>query len=365
MTSPSPAATVTLAFKDQASFEHVTDPVHEDLSAIARVGQSLFLSCDETAGVERLLPDGRNRFGRHEHFNLDEFFDLPDGPKGEMDIEGLAADGGYLWIVGSHSLKRDKPERDHGDASKALARMAEIDRDPNRFFLGRVPLEETEPGVFRPVAALGDLRAQSIRLKKRKSKLLDWLEDDPHLDPFLAIPSKENGFDIEGLAVKGERVWLGLRGPVLRGHAVILELAIKVDRKGRLKARRLEDGRRYRKHLLDSAGLGVRDLRLDGSDLLLLLGPTMSADGPARIVRWRRAVRDTKSGVIDSERAHRVRELPYLGDVDHPEGFEAWPEAGKHAFLVVYDSPAPARRDDKALSVTGDLFHLDDRGARK
>ena len=31
---------------------------------------------------------------------------------------------------------------------------------------------------------------------------------------------QENGLDIEGIAVEGDRVWLGLRGPVLGGHAV-------------------------------------------------------------------------------------------------------------------------------------------------
>lgn len=361
---PSPA-TLTLAFKDEASFAHVTDTVQEDLSAIARVGQSLFLSCDETAGVERLLPDGDHRFGRHEHFNLDEMFDLPDGPNSEMDIEGLAADGGYLWIVGSHSLKRDKPKRKDHRSGEALARMEEIDRDPNRFFLGRVPLEETDPGVFLPVAEVGGRHAQAVRLKKKKSKLLGWLAGDPLLAPFLAIPSKENGFDIEGIAVKGERVWLGLRGPVLRGHAVILELAIKVDDDGHLKARTLEDGRRYRKHLVFGDGLGVRDLQLDGSDLLLLLGPTMSADGPARVMRWRNAVRDTKSGVVDNRRLARIQDLPYRGTVDHPEGLEPWPEAGNDAFLVVYDSPAEERQDKAALTVTGDLFHFADAKRRR
>lgn len=40
---------------------------------------------------------------------------------------------------------------------------------------------------------------------------------DPHFAPYLAIPGKGNGFDIEGLAVDGQRLFLGLRGPVLLG----------------------------------------------------------------------------------------------------------------------------------------------------
>ncbi|WP_457090403.1 DUF3616 domain-containing protein [Microvirga sp. P5_D2] len=44
-----------------------------------------------------------------------------------------------------------------------------------------------------------------------------------HNRPFLSIPSKENGFDVEGLAVREGRISPGLRGPVLRGHAVVLD----------------------------------------------------------------------------------------------------------------------------------------------
>ncbi len=45
------------------------------------------------------------------------------------------------------------------------------------------------------------------------------------------IPGKDNGFDIEGLAVREDRLLLGLRGPVLRGHAFVLELSLEQDGK--------------------------------------------------------------------------------------------------------------------------------------
>ena len=40
------------------------------------------------------------------------------------------------------------------------------------------------------------------------------------------IPGKDNGIDCEGLAVAGDRVFIGLRGPVLRGWAMIIELQV-------------------------------------------------------------------------------------------------------------------------------------------
>ena len=158
--------------------------------------------------------------------------------------------------------------------------------------------------------------------------------------------------------MRGERIWLGLRGPVLRGHAVVLDLAIAEKAPGRLKARRAEGERRYRKHLLDTRGLGIRDMRFDGDDLLLLVGPTMSLEGPAFVLRWRDAVHDDVSGVIAPDRIETVAELPYRLHADHPEGIDLWPEAGPGGLLVIYDAPAPERTDPDAFTVRADLIGL-------
>lgn len=347
---------VALTFTDWRPMRHVEDPLHKDLSAVARVGDSLFLACDETASVERLHRMMDGSFGNHRHFSLDAFFKLPGGPDGEMDIEGLCVEGGFLWLVGSHSLKRCKPRRRESEAGEALDRMVDVEREANRFFLGRVPLMEQTPGVFMPIQSDNERRAASLNFGKKRSALGNWVADDPHLGAFLKIPSKENGFDLEGLAVRGDRVWLGLRGPVLRGHAVVLDLEIAEKSPSRLKARRIDDQRRYRKHLLDTRGLGIRDMRLSGDDLLLLVGPTMSLEGPAFVLRWCGAANDDSSGVIDPERIEMVAELPYRLNVDHPEGIDLWPEAGPGALLVIYDAPAPERCDADTFTVRADVI---------
>jgi len=349
---------VPLVFSDWRPLRHVEDPLHKDLSAVARLGDSLFLACDETASVERLRRMKDGSFGEHRHFALDGLVDLPAGADGEMDIEGLCATDGFLWIVGSHALKRSKPKRDEGDADDALRRMEQVEREPNRHFLGRLPLVEEAPGLFRPIRSDGERRAAWVRFDKRSSALTRWIAEDPHLGPFLTIPAKENGFDVEGLAVRGDRMWLGLRGPVLRGHAVVLDLEIAEKAPGQLKARRVDDGRRYRKHLLDTRGLGIRDMRLAGDDLLLLVGPTMSLEGPAFVLRWRDAVHDDASGVIDPARIETVAPLPYRLHADHPEGIELWPEAGPGSLLVIYDAPASERTDPDAFTVRADLIGL-------
>ncbi len=349
-------AQVPLTFADWTPIRHLEDPLHKDLSAVTRTGDCLFLACDETASVERLRRLDNGSFGDHQHFVLDALVDLPIGADGEMDIEGLCADDGYLWIVGSHSRKRSKPKRDENDSTDALRSMEEIEREANRYFLGRIPLVEEAQGLFTPVRSDGKRQAGWLKLGKKRSALERWLASDRHLGPFLSIPAKENGFDVEGLAVRGDRVWLGLRGPVLRGHAVVLDLELKQNGPDRLKGRRVDGERRYRKHLLDTRGLGIRDMRFDGDDLLLLVGPTMSLEGPAFVLRWRDAAHDDRSGVIAPERIETVAELPYQLHVDHPEGLELWPEAGAGALLIIYDAPAPERADPDTFTVRADVI---------
>jgi hypothetical protein len=273
-----------------------------------------------------------------------------------MDIEGLCADGGFLWVVGSHSRKRCKPKRDENDHTEALQKMEEVEREPNRYFLGRIPLVEDAPGLFSPARSDRERQAAWLKLGRKRSALERWLTADPHLEPFLSIPAKENGFDIEGMAVRGNRVWLGLRGPVLRGHAVFRYLELTQKSPARLMGRRIDGERRYRKHLLDTRGLGIRDMRFQGDDLLLLVGPTMSLEGPAFVLRWRDAAHDDSSGVIAPERVETVAELPYRLHADHPEGIELWPEAGPGALLIIYDAPAPERTDPDASTVWADVI---------
>ena len=212
-TAVPPGGQVLLRFRKDVMPPGQED-VHLDISALAREGTTLFAACDETVGVERLQledfgdPDCRI-WSRHRHFRIGDLVeDLPDGCKGEMDIEGLSIDGGWLWLTGSHSLKRKDPARPEPD--KLFDKIRKTGFDANRQFLGRVPLRATSGGLT-PVGRDGDRRARHLKFTKG-GKLRDWLEKDKLLKEHLKIPSKENGLDIEGIAVQGLRVWLGLRG---------------------------------------------------------------------------------------------------------------------------------------------------------
>ena len=213
-------------------------------------------------------------------------------------------------------------------------------------------------------------RAAQLRGSDQGNDLTKALAHDEHLRSFLAIPGKDNGFDIEGLAVAGERLFLGLRGPVLRGWTVILEVEPKAraDDPTTLQLKKIgPGGRRYRKHFLQLGGLGVRDLCVDGPDLLILAGPTMDLDGPVTVFRWRHGVRSSVERVVFSNQVPPIMQLPFGVGTDagrdHAEGMTVCsPDGGAtRAVMVVYDSASDGRKRE-AGTVEADLFALPDGG---
>ncbi|MCP2342666.1 DUF3616 domain-containing protein [Actinomadura rupiterrae] len=327
----------------QASREAAT---HTNLSAVRRDGPCLWVAGDETATVERLTAspgdDGRiAEYGAQRSVRLADLVDLPAGPDEEADIEGLARADGWLWAIGSHSLKRKKPKPGQSP-DKALKRLATVVREENRYILARLPVVTGADGLPEVVAKDGE-RTAAV-LGGRGDSLADLLAADPHLAPFLTIPSKDNGLDIEGIAVVDDRVLVGLRGPVLRGWAVLVEISPEPHPRDprRLRARALDggDGPRYRTHFLDLGGLGIRDLCPHGDDLLILTGPSMDLDGPVRLVRWPGARHGRPSGLVTADELHPLGDLPYGDGDDHAEGIAVLSDT---ELLVVYDSPSPER----------------------
>ena len=335
---------------------------HTNLSAVRSDGSVLWVAGDETATVERLLPEDGG-WGGQESFALAELVDLPGAADGEADIEGLARDGSFLWAVGSHSLKR-KRVKDKHEGAKAFRRLATVEGEPNRQVLLRLPLQEVGgvPHLVREAEVDGEVQ-RAASYGTRGKDLRDLLEDDEHLAPFLPIPGKDNGLDVEGIAVRGDRVLLGLRGPVLRGWAFVLELRpyVDEDEPDRLRLHELDDGRRYRKHVLDLAGLGVRDLCPHGDDLLVLAGPTMDLDGPVRLYRWRDALGAQTSSVVPRSKVERVLDLPFGEGDDHAEGatFLRLAPRAPLSLVVAYDTPAKGRCLPDHAGVEADVFEVE------
>jgi hypothetical protein len=342
-------STVTLHFTEAA--------VREDLSAVVRAGRHLWLASDETTHLERLTRKDDDTFTAHASFPLAPYLSLPAGAEEEIDIEGLdyVAQGEHrsLWLVGSHSVKRKLPkEAEDASYEQVAKRLATIGGAGNRFLLARLTLKEDAEGNDIPAHPAAQLHGHDTG-----NVLTEALRNDPHVGPFMTIPSKDNGFDIEGLAVAGERIFLGLRGPVLRGWAVILEIALEPATDPRfLQLQEVGPGTWYHKHFLYLDGLGVRELCLMKSDLLILAGPTMELDGPVRIYRWKDALTSTTEQF--AYQPEMVREVPFGKAGDHAEGItllQKNDEAAPPKVLVIYDSPTKKRLKG-VTGVQADVF---------
>lgn len=349
-----PDGRVRVDFRHHGTLGASDEPMHGDISGMAVQDDYLWLVSDETSSLERLSRTGDGGFDRHRSYDLTQIFDLPGD--GEIDLEAIARDGDWLWLVGSHALKRKKPRPEKDDAAKTVKRLGKLERGANRYFLARVPLETQEEHGPEPVAQATDGRcAGLVRMRKGVNDLAKLLENDKHLGPSLAMPAKENGLDIEGIAVSGERVFLGLRGPVLRGMAVMLELSVKDKGDGRLRLRKaFAEEARYRLHFLELGGMAIRDMTLDGSRLLLLVGPTMELDGPVAVV----SVADPFGHFDDVTFSHAVSHVlrvPHGAGTDHAEGLA---QTADGRLLIAYDSPDPSRLHENGQAKDLDVFSL-------
>lgn len=321
-----------------------------ELSAVERVGNDLWVASDESASLDRLSRIAERRFGDHASFALERYLQLPAGPGYEIDIEGLAFEPPYLWLAGSHSLTRSKPKGKN--LQKDLRRLATMDRDTNRYLLARIPVH-VDPATGRselrrslpdPAKPARELTAAQVFGTAHTNLLTDAVGRDEHLGRFLSIPAKENGFDIEGLAVLGDSVFVGLRGPVLQGWAVILEVRPAALSREYLTLEPFKRGALYRKHFVDLHGLGVRELCRDGDDLLIMAGPTLDVAGPQQVYRWRKVTRLKRDAIVERDDLELVLDLtprsPGPQGEDHAEGLCLY---RKGELLVVYDSPSDER----------------------
>jgi Protein of unknown function (DUF3616) len=314
-----------------------------NLSAVAVAGDYLWTASDEGRTVECLKRDGSG-YRLHSQINLDDCFeDLPkknDPGEGlpEADIESLAIHDGYLWICGSHCHVRRKAKAKLGDRGGVRRVSPKLRDRPSRHLLGRVRLDGDG----------GRLAKRGENLPFGRRGLSAYLAQDDFLGPFLSLPSKENGLDIEGLAIsESGTVLLGLRGPLVDSFAVIVELAL--PRGLSLK------GAEMVTHFLDLGGLGVRDLTADGGEILILAGPVSGVRSPFRIYRWK---------PVDMERQVQTPRLlyprpgethsskPILTDMaradsdEHPEGICVL-DRGSDGLIVLYDNPREGLPDGR------------------
>ncbi len=341
-------------------FGENSEDVIADLSAATMTPDgSLWLGSDECNAVERLQPLENYVYGNHQAFPIGDFVELFDEDS-EIDIEALAYSEGYLWVIGSHSSKRKNAKGKN--IQKDIQRLATIKHDTNRYLLARIPVIN---GKLVKSCKLSDgtqLTAATLQKTTENNILIQALKEDEHIGPFLSIdlPSKDNGLDIEGMAVAGHKIFLGLRGPVLRGWAVLLEIELEKNETDVLSLKTLEDGKLYRKHFLNLDGLGIRDLYLHNEDLLILAGPTMTLSGEQQIFRLKDVLEhnDDRIWYGEADDLDALFDIPLTMGCDFAEGMTLFPCLGcKDSLLVVYDCPAENRLVGED-AVLADVFRL-------
>jgi hypothetical protein len=381
MTKAQPIDRILLQFNQD--FDGLNNKYLRDaLSAVLWMSdRSLWLASDESTTIERLSYLDDKTFGNHEQFHLQEFLDSfqatdEKGKVIEIDLEGIDYSEDYLWAIGSHSTKRKKPKNDDLDIifeEKDLKRLAEIKPEANRYLLARIPMVKDERGKYTLKKLEGKLTAAYLERTENEegivsNLLIDALKEDPHFGSFLsnsseqtiALPGKDNGFDIEGLVVRGNKILIGLRGPVLRGWAAILEIEVEDSSPGLLKLKPIGDrGELYKKYFLNLKGLGIRELCLNGEDLLILAGPTMVLDGSVQLFRLKGGI-ERLHDRSDKKALEIISEIPIGENCDRPEGMTIFPYSdSSNALLVVYDSPAENRVEKNTLhSVWADVFEI-------
>jgi hypothetical protein len=273
----------------------------KNVSGVGVVGSFLIIGADEGGKVQVLRREG-------DHYKV--FRDIVLDTEGkEVDIEGIACDGNTVYVMGSHSAKREKAEAD-STYEKNRELIASIGPEPSRDRVFRFTLD-------------GEGKAGSVEMTSLRSVI----DQDRVLKTFRKVPSKENGVDIEGVATHGGRVYAGFRGPVLRGnHTPVLMFTFSNP----VVSSELL--------FVDLSGRGVRDLVRAGGGFLVLAGPVGDGPGSYQLYFWdgRDCLPGHRSGGTPGQ-TQLLCEIPAPGDAK-AEGVTLLKETDSaYELLIVYD----------------------------
>jgi Protein of unknown function (DUF3616) len=181
----------------------------------------------------------------------------------DPDAEGAAYDDGYFYITGSHGRSRHHPEN-RNDSSYVILRF------------------QVDPATGTPTHLSRDPDVVGIESSCRIRNVIK-----AEVPKFYDKPLDENGVNIEGIAVKDGRIYLGLRGPSNNGSAYVISVDAKAafapDQDLEAKARMLQLGR----------DTGIRDLAAVADGLLVLTGPVNEQEVTPAVRHW-----DPKTGVL-------------------------------------------------------------------
>lgn len=189
----------------------------------------------------------------------------------EADLEAVARDGDLVYVFGSHSAKKSQ------DGKGGICPPQPGRRHLYRFAVAPttgLPAFALEKGKVSPSIA-------------RVDHLIEVLAGLPEVGPRLTDNAciDAGGLNIEGAAVVGGRMWLGLRAPVLPGPQGDTALVVTLDAAALFDHR--DPGAKVWRVAL-GAGMGIRDMAPVAGGFLLLAGPSLPDDKPKDARDWRK-----------------------------------------------------------------------------
>jgi hypothetical protein len=202
-------------------------------------------------------PDSRT-LGRPPEETCEKVDDFKD-----LDGEGVAYAAPYFYIVGSHGCGR----------SKGKFRLSS-------FILARVRVD----GQGQPIDSAGkplarENVAQAVETTYRVSDLLQRAGKAAAF--FGKDLESENGLNIEGVAVQGDTIWFGLRGPVRKNKTAYL---VPGDVDDLFKAGNKRSKAKPDVVPIELDGLGIRDLApLPDKRLLVVAGAAHGPEVPFKL----------------------------------------------------------------------------------
>ena len=314
-----------------------------DLSAVEIVekqGSKFFiLACDEGCSIKIASSiNGKLATDTVENINvLSEFFST-SGYEGvheieELDFEAMAVKGDFLAVAASASLKRKKPKgKSIKKDKKKLNTLSRACKQPI------IKGEETlYPSDLLFVFKIGEIRDNSLELSPHKvfdvrSSLAKPAANGANPltkngNHFFNLPSKDNGLDIEGLTIINDEFLLGLRGPVLRGHALVVAFPFTAEVAERsLKVGMFASQPQFR--FINLEGFGIRSLETVEDSVYIIAGPTMAITRTHfSVYKW-----DGKTDIFKQRRViYSATEYEHCLDIT-PNNYELKPES------LAYDS---------------------------
>jgi hypothetical protein len=314
----------SVEFRDQAEAGCVKERKYngcikagEDLSAIGRLGDYLLVGADEGTG-----PNGDVNIIQVLSMQADDQYvvsgdivlfagDKENGK--ELDIEGIAVEDNHIYVIGSHSSKRKTVEPDKSyKKNRKTFNHKRIDDETNRDWLYRLKVN-----------------AQMQLAEKKKITLRNIIQNHKVLKTFRRIPSKENGIDIEGIAVVNDWIYVGFRGPVFRNNYVPV-LKFKFD----------DPENTASLLLVNFGGGGIRDMAKVAAGFLIISGPVGDGPGAYSVHHW-----DGRDMIPGKKRKQaEIGKMIKLGEIDPPDGGKVEGilvidenDNGSYKFMVVFD----------------------------